>query len=195
MYDLEQEKTLICKAQAGDRNAFESLYKGFFPGLYAYVHSRMPTTVEAEDLISDVVLRLIQKLDDFNWQYPGSFRAWIFQIARRSLADYYRRNPILDETLDENESVPDSSLSPEAQTLRHEMRAGVLGVVGKLSARKQEVVLLRYFGGLQNKEIAAVLDLDERTISAHLSRALSELQDKVDQDSEHIFLTREPSYD
>ncbi|HSG46119.1 MAG TPA: sigma-70 region 4 domain-containing protein, partial [Anaerolineales bacterium] len=70
-----------------------------------------------------------------------------------------------------------------------------LGIVGKLSARKQEVVLLRYFGGLQNREIAAVLDLDERTISAHLSRALSELQDKVDQDTEHIFLTREPSYD
>ena len=67
MYELEQEKTLICKAQAGDRNAFEGLYKAFFPGLYAYVHSRMPTTVEAEDLVSDVVLRLIQRLHDFNW--------------------------------------------------------------------------------------------------------------------------------
>jgi RNA polymerase sigma-70 factor (ECF subfamily) len=79
--------------------------------------------------------------------------------------------------------------------LHREVSADVLRLIEELSPRKQEVVLLRYFGGLQNKEIAAVLDLDERTISAHLSRALSELQEKLEKDPKNLLLKKEPSYD
>lgn len=195
MYDLEQEKTLIQAAQAGDRRAFESLYDAFFPGLYGYVRVRMSTTVAAEDLVSDVILRVVQKLNDFHWRYPGSFRAWIFQIARHKLADYHRRNHITNEPLDENENLSDASLTPELQALQWEKREGLLGLVGNLSPRKREIVLLRYFGGLQNKEIAAVLALDERTISAYLSRALSELQKEINQETKYLLLTTEPRYD
>jgi RNA polymerase sigma-70 factor (ECF subfamily) len=195
MYDLEREKSLIQAAQAGDRGAFERLYEAFFPGLYGYVRSRMSTTVDAEDLVSDVVLSIVQSLSDFRWRHPGSFRAWVFQIARRKLADHYRQNPMSPDTLDENETLPDATPTPEMQTLHREIRAGVLRSVKTLSARKQEVVLLHYFGGLQNKEIAAVLDLDERTVSAHLSRALSELQRELDRDTKNLRLNKEPSHD
>jgi DNA-directed RNA polymerase specialized sigma24 family protein len=42
-------------------------------------------------------------------------------------------------------------------------------------SRRREIVALRYFGGLRNQEIAAVLGLGERTVAAHLSRALRDL--------------------
>ena len=100
-----------------------------------------------------------------------------------------------NELLDENENLSDATITPELQTLQRELREDLLGLVGNLSTRKREVVLLRYFGGLQNKEIAAVLDLDERTISAYLSRALSELQKELNQETKHLLLTREPRYD
>jgi len=195
MYELKHEKSLVQAAQAGDRAAFERLYDAFFPGLYGYIRSRMSTTVDAEDLVSDVVLMVVRKLEDFRWQFPGSFRAWLFQIARRKLADYYRRNPAPADALDEHETLSDSSPTPEIQTLHREVSVDVLRVIEELSPRKQEVVLLRYFGDLQNKEIAAVLDLDERTVSAHLSRALSELQEKLEKDTKNLLLNKEPSYD
>ena len=195
MYELEHEKSLIQAAQTGDRSAFERLYDAFFPGLYGYMRSKMPTTVDTEDLVSEVVLTVVRKLEDFRWQYPGSFRAWLFQIARRKLTDFYRRNSVPADELDERETLSDSSPTPEVQTLHREVSADLLKVIGELSPRKQEVVLLRYFGGLQNKEIAAVLDLDERTISAHLSRALSELQEKLEKDTNKLLLNKEPSYD
>lgn len=147
MYDLEREKSLVQAAQAGDRNAFGRLYDTCMPGLYGYVRVRMPSTVEAEDLVSDVVLMVVQRLDDFHWRYPGAFRAWIFQIARRKAADHYRRNPTSNEALDENETLRDSSPLPETQALHREMRVSLLGLIQRLSPRKQEVILLRYFGG------------------------------------------------
>jgi RNA polymerase sigma-70 factor (ECF subfamily) len=195
MYEVKHEKSLIQAAQAGDRGAFEHLYDTFFPGLYGYIRSRMPTTVDAEDVVSDVVLTVVRKLGDFRWRFPGSFRAWLFQIARRKLTDFYRRNPAPADALDEHEALSDPLPAPEIQTLHREVSADVLRLIEELSPRKQEVVLLRYFGGLQNKEIAAVLDLDERTISAHLSRALSELQEKLEKSTKNLFLNKEPSYD
>ncbi len=195
MYDPEQERSLVFAAQAGDREAFGRLYDALLPGLYGYLRVRMPSTAETEDLVSDVVLILVQKLKKFRWRHPGSFRAWVFQIARRKLADYYRRNPVLNQGLGENETLPDSSPTPEMHALHREMQAGVLERVGELSPRKREVVLLRYFGGLRNNEIAAVLGLGERTISAHLSRALHELQQGLDGDAENLLLIRESTHD
>lgn len=196
MYDPENEKTLVLAAQAGDRDAFGQLYDAILPGLYGYVRSRVPHTVDAEDLVSDVFLVIVQKLAKFRWQYPGSFRAWAFQIARRKVVDFYRRKPLLVDGVDEDEPLPDSSsLVPEMQILQREMQAGMLRLVGKLSPRKQEVVLLRFYGGLRNNEIAAVLNLNERTVSAHLSRALNELQAELARETTNLFLTREHNYD
>jgi DNA-directed RNA polymerase specialized sigma24 family protein len=45
-----------------------------------------------------------------------------------------------------------------------------------LSPRRQEVVTLRFYGGLRNREIARVLGLDERTVAAHLCRAIQDLE-------------------
>lgn len=195
MYELELEKSLVLAAQAGDRDAFGRLYTAILPGLYGYIRSRMPSTVEAEDLVSDVILMMVKKLGDFRWLNPGSFRAWVFQIARRKLVDKYRRSTVPNTEIDGNETLPDPAPTPEMQVLCHETREGVLGLVEKLSPRKQEVILLRYFGGLQNNEIAAVLELDERTISSYLSRAMDELQANLASNANELFLTKEYTYD
>ncbi|HET7078316.1 MAG TPA: sigma-70 region 4 domain-containing protein, partial [Chloroflexia bacterium] len=48
-------------------------------------------------------------------------------------------------------------------------------LIATLSPRRREVITLKFFGGLQNREIAAVLGLDERTVASHLCRALEDL--------------------
>jgi RNA polymerase sigma factor (sigma-70 family) len=49
-------------------------------------------------------------------------------------------------------------------------------LVATLSPRRQEIVTLKFFAGLRNREIADVLELDERTVASHLSRGLQDLQ-------------------
>jgi RNA polymerase sigma-70 factor, ECF subfamily len=177
MYDPEQEKMLVEAAQSGDRDAFGNLYDALLPGLYSYVRARTTSDVEAEDVVSEAILSVVKKLQDFRWRHPGSFRGWVFQIARRELVDFYRQNGSLVTPMNEmHESLPDPLPGPEIWALRGEGRADLLAMVSRLSERKREVVMLRYFGGLRNTEIATVLNLDERTVAAHISRALDELQ-------------------
>ncbi len=51
-------------------------------------------------------------------------------------------------------------------------------LIGTLAPRAQEVITLRFCGGLSNKEVALVLDIDQRSVSSYLSRGLRHLEEK-----------------
>jgi DNA-directed RNA polymerase specialized sigma24 family protein len=52
-------------------------------------------------------------------------------------------------------------------------------LIGTLSPRRQEIITLKFFGGLRNREIALMLALDERTVASHLCRGLEDLHRKL----------------
>jgi RNA polymerase sigma-70 factor (ECF subfamily) len=64
--------------------------------------------------------------------------------------------------------------------VRKETFAQLSGMIASLSPRRRDIVTLRFFGGLRNREIAAILNLDERSVASHLSRALDDLRRKYD---------------
>ena len=71
-------------------------------------------------------------------------------------------------------SIPDAAAHPQAR----EHVATIIASIAELAPRQQEIILLRFFGQLRNREIAAVLGLDERTVAAYLCRGLQELARK-----------------
>jgi RNA polymerase sigma-70 factor (ECF subfamily) len=178
MYELDREEFLTVEAKEGDRGALALLYDGLFPGIYAYTRMRMPTTADAEDIVSETFLAVVNGLAKFQWSWPGSFRAWAFQIARNHIADFYRRDGRRQEdpAMDRPGSVFTEASALEDVAIQNESLQLLLTKIEAMSPRRREVLLLRYFGGLRNREIASTLSLDERTVSAYLSRALAELQ-------------------
>ena len=102
---------------------------------------------------------------------PGSFR-----IAQTQVAEFHRRSrPVLH--LDDLPEIESYSPTPEQMIARKERFARLRDLILKLSPRRREIVLLKYFGEMRNQEIAALLDLDERSVASHLSRALKDLQE------------------
>ena len=194
VFEKNREKKLVQAAQCGDLAAFEKIYSDLFPGLYGYIRARTTNTQDAEDIVSDVVFTIIRKLGNFHWQHNGSFSAWVFRIARNKLTDYYRKDG--DVTVDIDDiALADLSQAPEQLVLQKNEKVLLSRQIRKLSPRKQEVLALRYFGGLRNKEIALILDVDERTVSSYLKRALTEMQNEMESDSGERRLSGEQDYD
>lgn len=174
----DQERTVIQRAQK-DSGAFVHLYDFYFPRIHAYVCYRVYSPEDAEDLIADVFLKAIRKLGRFKWRREGSFAAWLFRIAHNLIVDYYRKHRPVALSLDSSDDLaelkshaplPEEILTQE-ETFQH-MRA----LIATLSPRRQEIITLKFFGGLRNCEIADILGLDERTVASHLSRGLRDLQ-------------------
>src|SRR5207249_2390824 len=133
---------------------------------------------ETEDLLADTFMKAVRhiKSGSFVWQCEDSFAAWLFRIARTAVIDYFRVHGQEESVpLDGLPDLVDGELLPEDALLRKEQLARMRYLIGTLSPRRQEVLTLRFFGELQNWEIAKVLGLDERTVASHLCRGLEDL--------------------
>ena len=178
----ERERQLIERAK-DDPEAFRELYRHYLPRVYAYVAYRVGKKQEAEDLVSELFLKVVERISEFEYRGAGTFPAWLFQIARNQVNAFFRRN-----NRDLNplplEDLPDVGESPGDAVLRKERFAELRELIGTLSPRRRETILLKYFGGLRNQEIAHVLSLDERTVASHISRGLADLQLRLVENSQ-----------
>ncbi len=175
---LEQEHEYIQQAQKEPR-AFVHLYDHYFPRIHAYIRYRVHSSQDAEDLVADVFFKAIRNLGRFKWRHKGSFAAWLFRIAHNLIVDYYRQHErvaFLFESGDELTEPTNRASLPEVILTQQETFQQVRALIATLSPRRQEIITLKFFGGLRNREIASILKLDERTVAAHLSRGLRDLQ-------------------
>jgi RNA polymerase sigma-70 factor (ECF subfamily) len=174
----DQERDWVARA-ANEPDAFTRLYAHYFPRLYAYARSRVNDDHEAEEIVAEIFLRVVEKLDRFRWRHARSFAAWLFRIAHNVLVDHARRERrVATAPLTDVPDLVSPTILPDQAALDAEDGAVLHQLLRSLSPRRQEIITLRFFGELRNQEIAHVLGIDERTVAAHLCRGLAELHHK-----------------
>jgi RNA polymerase sigma-70 factor, ECF subfamily len=179
--ELANERELVIEARR-DPEAFRQLYRHYFPRVFAYVSYRVGRAQDAEDLTAEAFLKAVEGLSSFRWRGARSFAAWLFRIAHNLVVNFYRDRqsapePVPAELLPD---LPASDELPADALARKELLAHLRNLIKTLSPRQQEIVTLRFFGGLRNQEIAALLNLDERTVAAHLCRGIRTLQARTE---------------
>lgn len=174
--EKDQEKYLV-ELSLSDPKAFQKLYDYFFPKIYAYVSYRVDRVEDVEDLVAETFVRLVSNLESFKWRGSGSFAAWLFRIAHNLVSNFYRQHNQNGKyvSLDNIPDLKTSDLMPEDVMLQKEKFIFLKNLISTLSIRRQEVIILKFFGGLRNYEIAEILELDERTVASHLCRGLNDL--------------------
>ncbi len=130
----------------------------------------------AQDLTAATFERALAHLDSL--RSPGAFGGWLFRIARNELAQHYRRQrPHLP--LEAAVGRPDDAPPVEVQAERSEDLARLLAAVRTLPAREQEIIGLKFLGGLNNKQIGQAMGLRAGHVAVILYRALRRLRDEL----------------
>ena len=145
----EEERSLLQNA-CRNFEAFQKLYRAFFPRVYAYVAYRVGRAQETEDITSDIFLKVIEKLSEFEWRGEGPFAAWGFRLAHDRVADFYRPDRRGEAGLSIYE-LPDlraNELLPAEIFLQKEKFAHLRRLIANLSPRRREIITLKFFGGL-----------------------------------------------
>lgn len=174
----DEERDLI--TQARDPAAFRQLYQHYVRRIFAYVAYRVGTEQDAEDIVADVFVTVVESLDSFEYRGEGSFAAWLFRIAYHKVVDFYRQQGRRGASiaLDAVPEIHSTDPAPDEHLLQQEQFLRLQRMLHTLSPRRQEIISLRFFGGLRNKDIAEVLGLNEKTVASHLCRGLEDLQQK-----------------
>jgi len=164
---------LIRKAQQKDQGSFSQIYNLFFERIYKFIFFRTKQKEEAEDLTSLVFLKVWQNLDKYKFQKEAKFSTWLFQIARFTLIDYYRRQkPQI--SLDQIQELRGVNII-EAGAQIDEIKRHIL----LLPEKYQAVVNLRYFEDLSHKQIAKVMGKTSAGVRVMLHRALKKLSNLI----------------
>jgi len=163
----------------------EELFREYHPKVYAYVRYRLGDDQEAEDLTADILERALSRLATYDAQ-KGAFSTWLFSIAHNMWVNYVkkwkRQSALQVDYTAAVENHPDPKTSPEQDVLRQEQTEQMLSCLGTLPERQQEILTLRFAGQLSNREIAHVLDMNERTVSVYILRALRKLRQQLAED-------------
>jgi RNA polymerase sigma-70 factor (ECF subfamily) len=169
---------LLVQRVRHDPDAFRELYRRYFPRVFAFVAYRVRRVQDAEDVAADVFMQVVRGLGRFEDRGEGAFAAWLFRIAHNQVSQFYRRHRPGTEalSLDELPEIQAHHLAPDSALLRKEQFDQLSALIADLPPRRRDILLLKFFGGLRNQEIAHLLDLDERTVASHLSRALDDLR-------------------
>lgn len=173
--DITVEDRLLLQAKQGDREALMRIYDTYFSPIYSFIRLRVEDTALAEDLASDVFIKLVESLTGRNAPHH-SLRGWLFKAARNRIYDHYRANKRLtSEAIDEWIPGP-SDEEPEEKFIRtvqiRQARAALL----RLSADQQEVLILRFGQGLGLQETADIMDRNISAIKSLQFRAVNALR-------------------
>lgn len=167
----EGDERLIVARARHDRAAFAPLYERYVNDVYRYCHFRLGSREAAEDVTSLTFIKAMGSLGQYR---GGSFRAWLFTIAHRTVIDHVRaRRP--DLPLDLAVQAVSTERSPETAALASEDRRQLAGLLAQLPTEQRRVIELR-LAGLNDREIADVLGERHTAVRTRQSRALARLR-------------------
>jgi RNA polymerase sigma-70 factor (ECF subfamily) len=169
-------ETLVAPATDAPRDAdlaFDELYRSSRDDVYAYAAGLLRDRAAAEDVTATAFERAYRKRSRFD-PGRGNGRAWLFGIARNAALDELRRRSRQAELV----SDPIDATSLDAE--RSEQRLILVAALAKLDPRERELVALKFFAGLANVEIAAVLGISESNVGTKLHRAVTKLREVCD---------------
>ena len=174
-FDFDPQLVELAKT---DSDAFARLYDFYFPRVYAFTMAKVGSKQAAEDIVSDIFIKVVENLPKY--QDRGlPFCAWIFTVSRNVIFNYYAKQKKADvlsieegmEIKDENEEI-----APAKVASKNELSEKVKQVMEKLPERELNILQMKFFSGLNNREIAAVLNLSESNVGIILFRVLKKIK-------------------
>jgi RNA polymerase sigma-70 factor (ECF subfamily) len=171
------EAALVRQLARGDLAAFGVLYDRYARAVYAFAAHALGRAT-ADEVTQDVFVRVWQRAPQFDAD-RGSVPAWIMAIARHRIVDEIRRSRrrVAYESIDTllgGVEDPDADIEEAAWSL--ERRRKILAAVRDLPAEQRQVLVLAYFGGLTQSEIAAELGCPLGTVKKRSTLGLQKLR-------------------
>ncbi len=165
---------LALRLKKGDVKAGEIIFNKFAPLFFGFFVQRVGVRSVAEDLIQDVFVKLVGRIETFNPE-SGNFTSWFWQIARNTLNDYFRekKNVLLSEVDEEQreEFEVDDFLDTK------EFVSEILETVKEFSEEEKELFSLRYLQGLSYREIALIMDKTEVSLRVSAHRIIKKIKE------------------
>lgn len=204
--NCEEDRELICRCQAGDELAFESLVRKYQRELFHLVSWNVGSAAEAEDIVQDVFCKVYFSLCKFDNNRP--FFPWLRRVAvnqcydelrrvrRRKILRFTELNDQDARVIERLMSVPQAEPSAPTSTNGEEMRFLMHRVLDRLPEKQRMAIVLRDFKQVPYEEMADIMNCSKQAVRLKVFRARARLrtlitralrrQEKLSHGAEHV---------
>ena len=174
--DAVSDEELAARMLGGEDEAARALLQRYRLPLFGMLLRQTRNRADAEELFQETFVRALRAADQYDRN--RRFKPWLFTIAANLARDRAKRlghpaSPLLthDGELPEHAGA-NGEAAEEVHIRRHDLERALDG----LSDNHREVVMLRYFEGLDEREIAAVAGIPRGTVKSRLHHALRKMR-------------------
>lgn len=188
MAEREQldDRALVARVLAGDRDRFTELVKRYEKRVINYVYRITHRYEDAHDLAQEIFVKVYLAIDRYDPKYQ--FSTWLFRIAQNSAIDALRKKSVIEVPIarpadDENQKereFADGGVSPYRAMSNKQLGAAIERAVDDLPPDYRELIQLRHYAELSYEEIATMKKLPLGTVKNKLFRARNLLKDALD---------------
>jgi RNA polymerase sigma-70 factor (ECF subfamily) len=190
------DRTLIERAQAGDRSAFELLVQRYDRQVLRLALNVLGSPEDARDVYQESFLKIYRNLHQFRFECV--FYTWIYRIVTNLCLDHLRHRrshpeeqPPVPHTVSSDERRDGDFFDrqqgngthsdPERQVFGHEIARKVEAALQSLSPRERMVFEMRHYQGMKLRAIGEALGTTEETAKNSLFRATRKLRNQLEE--------------
>jgi RNA polymerase sigma-70 factor (ECF subfamily) len=185
------EAEILQKALQKDDGAFAELVEKYQSPVFNLCFRMLGTEVEAEDAAQETFWRAYQALHSYDQN--RSFITWILSIAAHLCIDSQRKRKVPIIEIDEFEEfdVTDHNPQPEAIMIRRQEEEMIQRMLNDLGELDRAAIILRYWQGFSEEEIAAALSISVSAVKSRLHRSRQNLARVFSQNGSPLSVERQ----
>ena len=169
------EELVVLYLKSNDNRHFEKLYDRYAYKVYKTCVSVTRDASLAEDLMHDIFLKLITKLNTF--KTDAKFSTWLFKVSYNHCMDFLRSGKksiviVHGEEID----VPDDFDINKIFEIEEVDTTGLRTALSQLNLEEKALLYLKYLEELSTREIATIFNLTESAVKMRLMRAREKLR-------------------
>ena len=185
-YQELEDQDLIHRSALGEKDALEELYTRYSTSVYSLARFMLRNEALAEEATQDIFLNIWLKAASFNPD-RGKARSWLMSVAHHKVVDIIRSrrrsitmaHPTDYETLD---LLPSSQRPTDEEAVLNLERERIKRALTTLPEAQREVIVLAYYHGLSQSEIAQKLEQPIGTVKTRVRLAMQKLRVELEQD-------------
>jgi RNA polymerase sigma-70 factor (ECF subfamily) len=170
------DRDLAARCLAGDRDAFEGLYRQHVGRLYNLAYRMAGGADDADDLVQEIFLQAYRKLGSYKGE--SSLGTWLYRLGVNLCLDRIRskagKMAHVTDSIDEEDADP--VVAPGSPAASHVARMDIERAVETLPPSYRAAFVLHDIEGYQHDEIARMLDISEGSSKSLLHKARMKLR-------------------
>ena len=172
----------LAEAARSSPDAFAVLYRRYVGRVHGFAFRRSGSREVAEEVTSATFERAWRAMPSFEWR-GGGFKAWLFAIAARELAGWYRRDSRAGNVRAQRALRllhPDTAIEDDDRVSVEADLALLREALSTLPERYQDAISLRHLAGLDPEEAAAAMGCTKAVLAVTLHRATKALRRSIE---------------